>query len=187
MFNQAEKKFILQLAHQSIEHYFNSREILSIQPTQLPSQQLKERRACFVTLELNGNLRGCVGHLESVQPLYLDIIDNAVFAAFQDTRFYPLTEVEFKNIDIEVSVLTVPEPLEFIDWQELAKKLRPNLDGVIIQRGIHGATYLPQVWENLPAKDEFLSSLCLKAGLAADDWQKSGMKVWTYQVEIIKN
>lgn len=186
MFNQAEKKFILQLARQAIEHYFTNHQILTIRPAQLPSQQLKELGACFVTLELNHNLRGCVGHLEPIQALYLDVIDNAVAAAFQDARFSPLTEREFKNITIEVSVLTIPEPLEFVDWQELTNQLRPNLDGVVIRRGIYSATYLPQVWEDLPIKEEFLSSLCLKAGLTTNDWQKPGMKVWTYQVEIIK-
>lgn len=185
MFDQAEKNFILRLARQSIEYYLRKQEKLFISADLVPSEQLKEHRACFVTLELNGNLRGCMGHLDPIQPLYLDVIDNAAAAAFQDTRFYPLTAAEFKDIIIEVSALTVPKPLEFTDWRGLKEKIRPGIDGVIIQRNSYGATYLPQVWEDLTNKEQFLSSLCLKAGLAADDWKKSDTRVSTYQVEII--
>jgi len=97
--------------------------------------------------------------------------------------------IEFlkKNLKLEVCVLTVPLKLNFFYSQDLLNKLRPKIDGVIIRRGHYGATYLPQVWEDLKNKEEFLSSLCQKAGLPAEDWQKSGLEVMTYQAEVIKS
>jgi len=187
MFSIIEQQYILSLAHRSIEHFFNSEKILEINEKELPTDQLKEKRACFVTLTLEGNLRGCIGHIEPIQQLYLDIIENAISAAFEDPRFNPLSKNEFKNVKLEVSVLTVPLKLNFFDSQDLLNKLRPKIDGVIIRRGHYGATYLPQVWEDLKNKEEFLSSLCQKAGLPAEDWQKSGLEVMTYQAEVIKS
>lgn len=185
MFSSADRQFILLLANRSIEYFFDTGKILEIDKKELPSDELKEKRACFVTLTLGGNLRGCIGHIEPIQPLYLDIIDNAVSAAFEDPRFNPLSKNEFENVKFEVSVLSVPLKLYFSDFQDLLNKLRPEIDGVIIRRGHYSATYLPQVWEDLKNKEEFLSSLCQKADLPADDWQKPGMEVKVYQVEVI--
>lgn len=147
---------------------------------------LRAKLSCFVTLTINGNLRGCIGHTESTQPLYKDIVENAVGAAFQDFRFSSLTKDEFEDVAIEVSVLTTPQKLDFNGPDDLLNKLRPNIDGVIIKLGRRGATYLPQVWEQLPDKKEFLSSLCQKAGLLPDDWQRPELKVSVYQVDVIK-
>jgi len=97
MFSIIEQQYILSLAHRSIEHFFNSEKILEINEKELPTDQLKEKRACFVTLTLEGNLRGCIGHIEPIQQLYLDIIENAISAAFEDPRFNPLSKNEFKN------------------------------------------------------------------------------------------
>jgi len=185
VFTVQEKKYILDLAHRSIEHRLATGGVLKISEQDLPVR-LKERLACFATLTLDNELRGCIGHIEAVQSLYLDVIQNAVAAAFEDPRFSPLTVDEFKKIKIEVSILSNPIPLDFVSSVDLLDKLRPNIDGVIIQKGRSGATYLPQVWDDLPDKKEFLSSLCLKAGLEPDEWTKPGMSVWTYQVEAIK-
>lgn len=187
MFSPNEQQYILQLARRSIEHYFNSGQLLKIEEEEeLPSEQLKEERSCFVTLTIDGHLRGCIGHVQAVQPLYLDIIENAVAAAFDDARFQALTREEFTRTGIEVSVLTKPQTLDFSSPEELLEKLRPRLDGVIIRLGTDGATYLPQVWDDLPDKEQFLSSLCMKAGLEPLDWKKAGLRVWTYQTEKIK-
>jgi AmmeMemoRadiSam system protein A len=185
MFSIIEQQYILSLAHRSIEHFFDSEKILEINEKELPTDELKEKRACFVTLTIDGNLRGCIGHIEPIQPLYLDIIENAVSASFEDQRFNPLSKNEFENVKLEVSILSIPSKLYFSDSQDLLNKLRPEIDGVIIRRGDYGATYLPQVWEDLKNKEEFLSSLCQKAGLPADDWQKSGMEIKVYQAEVI--
>lgn len=186
MFSAPEKNYILNLARRSIGYYFKTDKVLEVDAGELPSEQLKEKRACFVTLTIAGNLRGCIGHVEPVQPLYLDVIDNAVSAAFNDARFYPLKEEEFNKVDIEVSLLSVPQLLQFASADELLSKLRPNIDGVILRQGNYGATYLPQVWEQLPDKEQFLSSLCTKAGLSPNAWQRSNIEVMVYKVEIIK-
>ena|SRR3989339_763225 len=187
MFNKSLQQFILSLAHRSIEHFFDTGKILKIKESELPSVQFSEKRACFVTLTLDGNLRGCIGHIEPIQPLYLDIIENAMSSAFEDPRFNQLTREEFKNVEIEVSVLTVPQELFFANSGDLLMKLQPNVDGVIIQRGRLGATYLPQVWERFESKEDLMSSLCQKAGLSADDWKNFGLNVQVYQAEVIKN
>jgi uncharacterized protein len=185
MFTLVEKQFILDLAHKSIEQYFYTGELLKIPEAEIP-EKFQTEQSCFVTLELNKELRGCIGHIKPVQPLYLDIIENAVDAAFDDPRFLPLTEEEFTETKIEVSVLTVPVELSFSSPEDLLNKLRPNIDGVIIRRADRGATYLPQVWEEIPDKEKFLSELCLKAELLTDDWHKHDLRVWVYQVEVIK-
>lgn len=185
MFNVTEKQFILNLAHQSIEQYFYTGELLNISAEEIPEKLLTEQ-SCFVTLTIGGDLRGCIGHIKPVQPLYLDVIENAVGAAFDDPRFPALNEVEFAETKIEVSVLTVPRELFFDSPEDLLNKIQSKTDGVIIRRGENGATYLPQVWDDFPDKTKFLDSLCEKAGLIIGDWKKKGIKVSVYQVEIIK-
>ena len=108
---------------------------------------------------------------------------NAINAAFRDPRFPPLSRDELNRIKIEVSILTNPRPLEYKDAQDLLAKLRPGIDGVIIKKGFHEATFLPQVWEQLPRKEDFLTHLCLKAGLDGDAWRRGDLEVSTYQVQ----
>lgn len=182
MFTQIEKQYIQDLAYQSIAHYFSNGSPLE-SPESDPSENLYKPGACFVTLTINGELRGCIGHTVPTQPLYLDIVENAFASAFNDIRFSPLSFEEFKQTEIEVSVLTTPKLLVYTSSEDLLNQLRPNIDGVIIQKDDNGATYLPQVWEDLSDKEEFLSSLCEKAGLLSDEWKKEGMKVWTYEIE----
>ena len=119
MFNTQEKQYILDLARRSIEYGFDNQEFLVISESELVSEQLFQERSCFVTLELDDNLRGCIGHIEPTQALYLDIIENATNSAFNDSRFNPLSKEEFDKIEIEVSVLSKPVQIEFIDWQNL--------------------------------------------------------------------
>jgi len=108
---------------------------------------------------------------------------NAVNAAFHDPRFSPLSKDELDRTEIEVSILTEPQPLAFRDGQDLAQKLRAHVDGVIIRKGHASATFLPQVWEQLPGPEDFLSHLCLKAGLPSEAWKNSELEVLTYQVQ----
>ncbi len=187
MYSAEERQYILALARRSIGHYLASGRPLRAEEISEPLlSALKEKRACFVTLTIGGQLRGCIGHIEAIQPLYLDVMENAAAAAFDDPRFAPLTAEEFKKVAIEVSVLSEPLPLVFNSPEELLAELRPGFDGVIIRSGSRGATYLPQVWDDLPDKKQFLSSLCLKAGLGPDDWKKPGLRVWTYAAEKIE-
>lgn len=142
----------------------------------------QEKRGTFVTLKINGQLRGCIGNLMPEKPLIDGVKDNAVNAAFNDPRFAPLTEKEFDRIQIEVSVLTEPRPLEYKNSQDLLDSIRPNVDGLIIRKGPHSATFLPQVWEQLPDKTSFLGQLCMKAGMPPDEWERGDLQVFTYQV-----
>ena len=145
---------------------------------------LKEWRASFVTLMQGEELRGCVGTLEAQRPLAADVAENARAAAFQDTRFKPLARDEFARTDIEVSLLSAPKRLRFEDHADLIARLRPGVDGVILEQGDEKsgkrATFLPQVWEGLPDPEQFITHLKRKAGIAADtDVRRCRVKRYT--------
>jgi AmmeMemoRadiSam system protein B/AmmeMemoRadiSam system protein A len=142
---------------------------------------LQQTRATFVTLTLNGELRGCIGSLEAKRPLGVDVRENALGAAFRDPRFKPLTAEEWKDTHVEVSLLSPLEVLEPESEEALQAMLRPGIDGVLIQYGHHRSTFLPQVWEQLPKPRDFLASLRRKAGLPPDLFEP-GFKVWRYTV-----
>jgi AmmeMemoRadiSam system protein A len=137
----------------------------------------------FVTLTMEGQLRGCIGSLEPVDTIREGVRTNALNAAFHDPRFPPVTNRELDNIDIEISILTRPIALAYTDGKDLAAKLHCGIDGVIICKGSARATFLPQVWDQLPRPEDFLSHLCRKAGLATDAWQATRLTVETYQVQ----
>ncbi|MBW2339981.1 MAG: AmmeMemoRadiSam system protein A, partial [Deltaproteobacteria bacterium] len=137
----------------------------------------------FVTVTIDGNLRGCIGHIIPRETLIEGIRENALNAAFRDPRFPPLTQEEFDKIGLEISILTPPQELTYTDAEDLLDKLRPGIDGVIIKKGFNEATFLPQVWEQLPDKREFLTHLCLKAGLSAHSWETEKLQVSIYRVQ----
>lgn len=124
--------------------------------------------ASFVTLEINGHLRGCIGSIIAHKPLIDDLILNAHSSAFKDPRFLPLTQQEFEHTDISVSLLSSPEKIDFDGEEDLLSKIKPFEDGIIIRDGNYQAVYLPVVWEQLSDKREFLNSLKVKAGLSVD-------------------
>lgn len=126
--------------------------------------------AAFVTLTLDGQLRGCIGTLEAHRPLGEDVRANARNAAFEDPRFLPLGEEELDDVRIEVSVLSAPRPLDVTSEDQAVRVLRPGVDGVVLRSGRHRATFLPQVWEQLPDPHDFLAHLRRKAGLRPDHW-----------------
>ncbi|MFA5947706.1 MAG: AmmeMemoRadiSam system protein A [Candidatus Gracilibacteria bacterium] len=144
---------------------------------------LKEKRGVFVTLTLDGKLRGCIGNITPVYTLVDAVKNNAVSAGFEDPRFDPLSVDEIDKIKIEISALSIPKKLEYKNPDDLLEILRPNIDGVIIEKGWYKATYLPQVWEELKDEEMFLGSLCEKAGMNFDEWEKGLCEVSTYQVE----
>lgn len=138
--------------------------------------------ACFVTLTLSGELRGCIGSLEAYRPLLQDLRQNALAAAFRDPRFPPLSERELERVRVEVSLLSPVEPLSFRDEADALAQLRPGIDGVILEYGRHRGTFLPQVWEQLPAPRDFFRHLKMKAGLPPAFWD-DGVLLSRYTVE----
>ena len=139
--------------------------------------------ATFVTLKKAGNLRGCIGNLQPVGALWEGIRDNAINAAFHDGRFSPLRAEELLRVHLDISILSSPQPLAYTDPETLVAKLRPGIDGVIVGDGRHSATFLPQVWQQLPDPQQFLGHLCLKAGLAERAWRDRKLEIQTYQVQ----
>ncbi len=144
---------------------------------------LRSDGASFVTLTVDGELRGCIGALEPYQSLAADVCEHAVAAALEDYRFPPVQENELAGIHIEVSRLTIPTPLEYLHPSDLLALIRPGVDGVILRDGSRRATFLPQVWEKLPDPAAFLSNLCYKMGAAPDTWKRKHLDVLVYQVE----
>ncbi len=177
------RRFLLDLARSAIEKELTGATSLAVSIEDAPPA-LHEDGASFVTLhQRSGALRGCIGSLVARRPLIEDVQANAKAAAFQDPRFPPLREEELADIVIEVSILSAPEPLAYDGPEELIKKLRPHIDGVVLERGWNRATFLPQVWEQLPEPEKFLAHLCYKAGLSPDAWRNQEVKISIYQVE----
>ena len=181
-YSSEERKFLLNLARRSLVEAAHRRKLPEVALAEVPTK-LKEERACFVTLTIKGELRGCIGHILPQEALYRAVIDNAQSAAVRDPRFKPVGPEELDRIGIEVSVLTVPAPLSYRSPEGLLSKLRPSIDGVVLQVGRAQSTYLPQVWEKIPDKEAFMSTLAEKAGLPPDAWRDPRAKVLTYQVE----
>ncbi len=179
---ESDRSYLLSLARQSIENCANGASAPHVDKGIL-SPVLREHGACFVTLTSQGFLRGCVGALEPYQSLVDDVCEHAVAAAFQDYRFPPVEANEVKDLEIEISYLTRPEPLKYESPEDLPKLIRPNIDGVVIRDGMQRATFLPQVWEKIPDPEEFLDELCMKMGASADLWRRKKLVVMIYQVE----
>ena len=142
--------------------------------------ELQQNYATFVTLHKNSALRGCIGTLEAYQPLINDISEHAYAAAFSDPRFPALEQSEFDQLDIEISVLSQPEEIEFTDESDLLKKIRPGIDGLILEYGFNRGTFLPSVWEQLPDRNDFLNHLKVKAGLS-EQWWDNTVKISRYE------
>jgi len=181
VYDEAERRALLTLARRALTQVVTEGTLPAL-PDDLPAK-LREERGCFVTLEKDHQLRGCIGHIFPKEPLALAIIDNARNAALRDTRFSPVTPDELAAIEIEISVLTEPQALAFTSPEDLLAKLRPHVDGVVLE--IHGrrSTFLPQVWEKLPDKERFLDHLAAKAGNQPAAWRGRGVSVQTYQAE----
>jgi len=177
-----EKDILLKLAREALEAGVRGQELQPIKLKSMPPR-LQEDGASFVTLTIGGRLRGCIGALEANCPLAVDVRDHAIAAALQDFRFPNVEPKELPQIEIEVSRLTVPVPLEYSTPEDLLSKLRPGIDGVLLRDGTRRATFLPQVWEKISAPAEFLDNLCYKMGAEPDLWRKKHLDVSIYQVE----
>lgn len=181
---QSHKSIILDTARKSIAHGLTHHQPAIPDLDGMP-EPLLQMGACFVTLEISHQLRGCIGSLEAHRPLIVDVAHNAYAAAFADPRFAPLRSDEEGLLDIEVSILTPSEEMVFSDEQDLLQQIRPGVDGLIIEDGGRRGTFLPSVWESLPDKQDFLQHLKQKAGLAQDYWSDS-IRVYHYTTEMIR-
>lgn len=170
-YSEEEKQELLKVARTTIEQYLEKGK--TFQP-QTDNPKFKENRGVFVTLHKHGQLRGCIGYIQPIKPLIEAVRDNAISAAVHDTRFSPVKASELEDIEIEISILTVPQP-------DTLENIIKNKYGVVLQQGSRGATYLPQVWEDLPDSEEFFSSLCLKAGLSSNCWQDKKTQLLSYR------
>jgi AmmeMemoRadiSam system protein A len=177
-----EQKTLLRLAREAMERGVKGQELPSLDPSSLPPS-LREEGSSFVTLIAHGQLRGCIGSLNAYQSLAEDVREHAVAAALNDPRFPAVREDELNGIQVEVSRLTRPIPLEYADANDLLSRLHPYVDGVILRDAFRRATFLPQVWEKIPDPAEFLNNLCYKMGVEHDLWRRKHFEVLTYQVE----
>ncbi len=182
---EEQGKALLWLARETIARQlgFAAQEPAADIAARLLDRELQHKRGTFVTLKEHGELRGCIGSLAAIDSIVEGVKHNALHAAFDDSRFRPVEKKELAAIEVEISILTEPTPLPYADAEELTRTLQVGIDGVIIRKGVQGATFLPQVWEQLPDPKDFLSHLCRKAGLAADAWRSGNLEVHTYQVQ----
>jgi len=176
---------LLEIAKQAISDSFNHTSTLNPKALVQAHPEFSTPKATFVTLTLDGQLRGCIGSLIAHRPLLDDLIHNAKAAAFDDPRFYPLSPEEFLHVKIEISLLSEPQPILYENIDDLKRKVTMGIDGIILQKGSRKATFLPQVWEQLPTFELFFSHLCQKAGLAPDCLE-SHPEIWYYRVEKVK-
>lgn len=172
-----EGELLLQIARFAIAEKLGN----PLSKPEIPDE-LTRHGACFVTLSQHGQLRGCIGTLEAHRALHLDASENAQAAAFSDPRFAPLSKKEYDSINIEVSLLSNTEPLEFDSEQHALQQLRPHADGVVLQLGYRRSTFLPQVWESLPEPAEFIRHLKYKAGINPDFWS-TDIRLSRYSVQ----
>jgi AmmeMemoRadiSam system protein A len=171
-YSKTEQQQLLQLARASITHKLRYATELQVQADDFPPH-LRELRACFVTLKMETQLRGCIGGMEATQPLVIEVAARACDAAFRDPRFTPVQANEFDQLNIHISVLNPMEPVAFTNREDLLRQLRPGIDGLLIEDGPYHGTFLPAIWEALPKKEDFLKQLMLKAGLPSDYWSST--------------
>jgi len=187
-FSKSQMQLLLRIARRAIARRLSGQPNLSRKDLETSagkgSDALMQKRGAFVTLTINKDLRGCIGSMFADAPLLHTIYDNALNAAFSDPRFMPLSKNEFGKVAIEVSALSPISPLDYSDAQDLLSKLKPHEHGVLLKfSNGAGSTFLPQVWEQLPAKELFLSHLCAKAGMRPDSWRTLRPKVLVYSVQ----
>jgi len=173
-------KTLLRLARQAVVWIVSAGDPVPLHLEALPVRLL-ELGASFVTLHVDGILRGCIGSGEAYRPLAIDVVDNAIKVTYRDPRFSPVAPDELPRLHIEVSVLSPLRHLPYKKPEELLTRLRPGVDGVIVQHGFHRALFLPQVWEMLPEPADFMAHLCRKAGLSSRAFLKDPLTVYTFE------
>lgn len=183
MLNFAQGEFLVRLARKIVEAKAKNEKI---KKPKLEEWML-EKRGVFTTIETYPNLelRGCIGVPYPIHSL-IDALFIATEGACSDPRFEPISENELKNIIIEVSILSPPKEIKVKNSEEYLEKIEKYKDGIIIKYGFASALFLPQVWEKINDKEEFLAHLCLKAGLAPDCWKRKEAKLFKFSVQIFK-
>ena len=184
MLEESHKQTLLKLAAASIKYGLDHSKPLPVELRQYPDE-LQHTKACFVTLQIHQQLRGCIGTLEAYRPLVTDVVENAFAAAFQDPRFNPVQNNEYELLHYHISVLNTPEPMSFSSEEDLLQQIRPGVDGLILEDLGRRGTFLPSVWESLHTPDEFFHHLKTKAGLSPQHWSTS-LKIYRYTVEDIE-
>lgn len=172
MYLNEHKILLLDIAKKSIQHGLEHASLLRLNLKDFPSELIK-KRATFVTLNINKNLRGCIGTLLAYQPLVQDVAEHAFAAAFKDPRFPTLREAEFEQISISISILSPATKISFTSEADLIQQIRPGVDGLILEDGPHCGTFLPSVWESVVDPNDFLRHLKLKAGLKPNHWSET--------------
>ena len=180
-----EEDFLLRLARETLEKHYEDGSLPEVDESKL-TPQLKKVSGVFVTLNKHGSLRGCVGHILPQKPLYEAVMENALSAALRDSRFKPVEKKELSEIHIDISLLTLPEQLDYDSPSDLLRKLVPGRDGVVLKYGGRQSTYLPQVWDQILGKEEFLTSLCRKQGSPGDCWRKDDVSVEVYGAQVFE-
>lgn len=176
---------LLSLAAASIRHGLDHRRALPVDIDRF-DPELRADGACFVTLKCAGDLRGCVGSPQARRPLVEDVACNAFAAAFRDDRFTEVAAWELTDIAVSLSVLSPREPIPSVSEADLLSRLRPGIDGLIIQAGDRRALFLPQVWASLPRAESFLAHLKAKAGLSQTHWS-ADMQAWRFTAESVSS
>jgi len=178
------KDFILKLTREAIETYVKTGKKISA-PERYP-KELDEKKGVFVTIyKKPKELRGCIGFPYPQIPIIRGLIEAAIEAC-KDPRFSPLSKEELKDIWIEISILSKPKLIEVRSQKDCLEKIEPGKDGLILQKGYCSGLLLPQVWEEIPVKEDFLEALCMKAGLLADEWLDSSTKIYKFKVQAFK-
>jgi len=173
-----KENILISLARKSIYDQLNGTKTNFDEIKNILPKEYLEKKGVFVTLTIDNKLRGCIGNIIGTSQVYQAVINNAKNAAFSDPRFKKLTKEEFKKTNIEISILSIPVSCSL-------SEIKTN-DGIILEKGYRSALYLPQVWEQLPNKDDFLGSLCEKAGLTWDCYKDKNTNFKKFSVEIIK-
>ena len=184
MLKLEDGKRLIKLARASISSVFKKEELAVDDAIK---RKYKEKQGVFVTLKREGELRGCIGFPEPVLPLWKAVVNAAKAAAFSDPRFSPLTEEEYENTSVEISILTVPKPIKARSPEDYLKEIKIGRDGLIIRAGVYSGLLLPQV----PVEDSwdvetFLRHLCMKAGLTMDAWQNVSHQIYKFQAQVFK-
>ena len=183
MLDKKNKRLLLNLARRSIEYYLDTNKILHPDLADIPFE-ICEKQGVFVTLfDRNKELRGCIGYIEPIKEIWKAVIENAVNAAFYDSRFKPIKREELDNITIEISVLSPLKKIIYKDASDLLQQIDKDM-GIVIKKGMHSATYLPDVWDLFNSKEEFMDNLCMKANLRQDAWENEKLEVFFYKAEV---
>ncbi|RMF42281.1 MAG: AmmeMemoRadiSam system protein A [Planctomycetota bacterium] len=181
--SEEEQRTLLETAKASIRFGMTTGHYLPVDPKSYPSA-LRQEAASFVTLHRAGRLRGCIGTVLPTRPLIQDVAINAYHAAFDDPRFPPLQSRELDDLDIEISILSPMSPIEFSSEADLLRKIRPGVDGLLLQYGRHQGLLLPAVWKSLPEVEQFWQHLKLKAGLPPNFWSPN-LRVFRFTTQTV--